>query len=73
MTRPQLHLTKNTASHRSERTQRFTARWAKMYAREKEARTAAQGYDSDEEYAGIDVVQSMETVEQVISVVEVEG
>ena len=53
--------------------ERFTARWAKMYAREKEARTAAQGYDSDEEYAGIDVVQSMETVEQVISVVEVEG
>ena len=53
--------------------ERFTARWAKMYAREKEARTAAQGYDSDEEYAGIDVVESMETVEQVISVVEVEG
>jgi hypothetical protein len=34
-------------------------------------RTAAQGYDSDDEFAGVDVVESMETVEQVISVHEI--
>ena len=50
---------------------RYTSRWEKMYAKEKQMRTAAQGYDSDDEFAGVDVVESMETVEQVISVHEI--
>ena len=50
---------------------RYTSRWEKMYAKEKQMRTAAQGYDSDDEFAGVDVVESMETVDQVISVHEI--
>ena len=49
---------------------RYTSRWQKMYAKEKQMRTSAQGYDSDDEYAGVDVVESMEVVEKVISVEE---
>jgi translation initiation factor 3 subunit B len=50
---------------------RYTTRWTKMYAKEKDARTAAQGYDSDDEQATMsDTVQSFETVEEVVSVSE---
>jgi len=50
--------------------ERYTSRWQKMYAKEKQMRTSAQGYDSDDEYAGVDVVESMEIVEKIISVEE---
>ena len=50
--------------------ERYTSRWQKMYAKEKQMRTSAQGYDSDDEYGGVDVVESMEIVEKVISVEE---
>eukprot|EP01043_Picozoa_sp_COSAG02_P024769 COSAG02_NODE_1366_length_13032_cov_721.428207_11_plen_116_part_00 len=48
----------------------YTSRWQKMYANEKQVRTSKQRYDSDDEYAGVDVVESIETVERVISVEE---
>jgi translation initiation factor 3 subunit B len=43
----------------------------KMRAKEKSLRTAALGYDSDEEFGGAETVESFETVEQVVSVQEV--
>jgi|EP01047_Picozoa_sp_COSAG01_P074125 translation initiation factor 3 subunit B len=51
--------------------ERYTARWQKMLAKEKSLRTAALGYDSDEEFGGAETVESFETVEQVVSVQEV--
>ena len=45
--------------------------WQKMYEKEKPLRTAALGYDNDEEFQGAETVESFETIEQIISVEEV--
>ena len=42
-----------------------------MYEKEKPLRTAALGYDNDEEFQGAETVESFETIEQIISVEEV--
>eukprot|EP01048_Picozoa_sp_COSAG05_P013888 COSAG05_NODE_1522_length_4642_cov_18.667841_2_plen_662_part_00 len=52
--------------------ERYTSRWKKMYEKEKPLRTAALGYDSDEEFQGAETVESYETVEQIVSVEEVQ-
>ena len=51
--------------------ERYTSRWQKMIVKEKSKRTAALGYDSDEEFAGEETVESYQTIEEVIDVVEV--
>lgn len=49
---------------------RYTSRWAKMYEKEKAKRTAALGYDSEDEFQGMETVSDFEMVETMFSEVE---